>query len=55
MKLVVILPAGTLDTAHQPEQSGADRGRRAQGDEQAVHEQRIAPVAAQIETLPGFP
>ena len=37
VQLLVVLPTRARHAAHRVEQQGADRGRRAQGDEKAVH------------------
>src|SRR5690606_27037432 len=42
VKLFIALPARAANPAHQPEEPGADRRRRAQGDEEALHATGIA-------------
>ena len=38
VELAIILPAGARNAAHQRQQAGADRGGRAEADEQAMHD-----------------
>ena len=55
VKLVLALPAGAADPAHGGEQRRADRPRRPDGDEQAVHGPAIASPPRPVNPVSGFP
>ena len=52
VELVVILPASARNPAHQREQARADRGGRAEADEQAVHDAtRLTVIGTKMEPV----